>query len=282
METYNPKIDYLLCKFTYASYIGAIDEGEWKDVYNEIIEPKTNGQHFMVRVKKALNYIKSSFNGPLEETIHFIYRIIREKDSTDISLTSLISAINSYQNHIPARTYYYIISNHIFPFSNKEMAILIHTLLRIKEENIPIVFYPTDAKSINEKIESGANVNLIIDHIARVSYRTIQLNVPHRLITKDELTTRILNMKEILNDRFGITTFGIYGSYARGEETVYSDLDIYVEVTNQKMDDKDNKYHFFRFLSKELGLNVDGKVKDSNFRFDDLRVNMKREFVQLF
>lgn len=282
MEDYNPKIDYLLCKFTYASYIGAVDEGEWKDVYNERIEPKTKGQHFMTKVKKGLNYIKSHLDESLDEMISHIYKTIMEKEMIELSLTSLMEAIDSYKDFFPARTYYYVISNQVFPFFNKEMAILLHTLLRFKEDKLPIIFYPCDAKSINEKIESGIEIQTIIDYIARISYRTMHLNVPHRLVSKDEIISKLLAMKKMLKERFGIATLGIYGSYARNEETVYSDLDIYGEVTSDKFGDEDNKHHIFKFLSKELGLNVDGKIKDNNFHYDDLRINMRRELIQLF
>lgn len=282
MENYNPKIDYLLCKFTYASYIGAVDEGEWKDVYNGIIEPKTKGQHFMTKVKKTLNYIKVHLREALDETISNIYRIIMEKETIELSLTTLIEAIDSYKDFVPARTYYYIIANHVFTFFNKEMAILVHTLLRFKEDKLPIIFYPCDAKSINEKIENGIKIQTIIDYIARISYRTMHLNVPHRLISKEEIITKLLKMKEELRERFGIIALGIYGSYARNEETVYSDLDIYGEVTSDRFGDEDNKHHIFKFLTKELGLNVDGKIRDNNFQYDDLRINMRRELIQLF
>lgn len=66
----------------------------------------------------------------------------------------------------------------------------------------------------------------------------------------------------MLNERFGVTRIGLFGSFARGEQTVTSDIDMVVEM------DKDRKnIHSFlklkRFLEKEMSREIDLGFEDS-------------------
>ncbi|MFH1152706.1 MAG: nucleotidyltransferase family protein [Pseudomonadota bacterium] len=61
--------------------------------------------------------------------------------------------------------------------------------------------------------------------------------------------------RQELEERFGVTKIGLFGSYARGEEKQDSDIDIAVEIESK------NKFRsFFRlkhFLEQTLNANVD-------------------------
>lgn len=63
------------------------------------------------------------------------------------------------------------------------------------------------------------------------------------------------NLDARLNDEFGVSRIGIFGSYARGEEGVGSDIDLLVEF-NRPVD----LFQFSRlrsFLAGQLGIAVD-------------------------
>jgi len=62
--------------------------------------------------------------------------------------------------------------------------------------------------------------------------------------------------KRYLYDNFGVTRIGIFGSFARGENTFSSDLDIVVEMER----DKKNIHSFLqlkRYLERETTRKVD-------------------------
>lgn len=66
----------------------------------------------------------------------------------------------------------------------------------------------------------------------------------------------LANNKEDLAQRFGVTSIGLFGSYARSEERVDSDIDIAVELHP----DHKSLRNFFglrRYLEQELGRPVD-------------------------
>lgn len=89
---------------------------------------------------------------------------------------------------------------------------------------------------------------------------------------REELIIRLKNLKPILANKFGIEEFGIFGSFARAENTESSDVDIAIF----KMRKKD----FFLllqardFLSENLGRDVDLGT------FDSIREYIKKEIIK--
>ena len=50
------------------------------------------------------------------------------------------------------------------------------------------------------------------------------------LMTKDDIIQILKNNKTMLNDQFGVLSIGLFGSYAKGSQNNYSDIDIMVEL----------------------------------------------------
>lgn len=75
-------------------------------------------------------------------------------------------------------------------------------------------------------------------------------------LSTDEIIAYLRHNRALLNESFGVTRIGIFGSFARGEQSATSDLDMVVEM------DKDRKsIHSFlrlkRFLEKEMSREID-------------------------
>jgi uncharacterized protein len=75
-------------------------------------------------------------------------------------------------------------------------------------------------------------------------------------LSTDEIITYLRQNMPLLNERFGVIRLGIFGSFARGEQSVTSDIDMVVEM------DKDRKnIHSFlklkRFLEEEMSIEID-------------------------
>ncbi len=72
----------------------------------------------------------------------------------------------------------------------------------------------------------------------------------------EEIVAHLKSIKDLLHERFGVTRMGIFGSFVRNEQTGSSDIDIVVEVEQNKK----NIHSFLqlkRFLENELSRNVD-------------------------
>lgn len=74
--------------------------------------------------------------------------------------------------------------------------------------------------------------------------------------TISEIVAYLRDKKPFFHERFGVTRIGVFGSFARGGQTVESDIDLVVEFEKSKK----NIHSFFqlrRLLEKELSRKVD-------------------------
>jgi len=71
----------------------------------------------------------------------------------------------------------------------------------------------------------------------------------------DEVKSQLEALKPTLRKRFKVETIDIFGSYARGEQTEKSDLDIF--VTYSEMVDLLLVARFRRYLRRKLHIKVD-------------------------
>ncbi len=83
-------------------------------------------------------------------------------------------------------------------------------------------------------------------------------------MTKAVILDFLIQHKEELAQKYGVTKIGLFGSYARGEEREDSDIDIAVEIS----DDKKTLRSFFALkeeietaLSKKIDLGIESTLK---------------------
>lgn len=77
----------------------------------------------------------------------------------------------------------------------------------------------------------------------------------------DDLIGRLQAVKPALNERYGVESIGIFGSYVRGEAEPESDLDVLVEFSTPP-----SLFQFVRMkdeLSELLGVPVDLVMKSA-------------------
>lgn len=77
-----------------------------------------------------------------------------------------------------------------------------------------------------------------------------------------EIKKIILNHLTELKEKFGIKEIGIFGSYARGEEDKFSDIDILVEFEEGKKT-FDNYMDLKFYLEELFGIKVDLVIKSA-------------------
>ena len=85
-----------------------------------------------------------------------------------------------------------------------------------------------------------------------------------RNLTKDGILEFLRKNKDFFKKEFDVDRIMLFGSYARGEETYESDIDILIDT---KKKDFDNRSRLKEFLEKEFKKKVDVLYKDSIRRF---------------
>lgn len=55
-------------------------------------------------------------------------------------------------------------------------------------------------------------------------------------LSKDEIIDQIRAEKQFLKDHFGVISIGLFGSYAKNQQTADSDIDLLVEFSEPRFD----------------------------------------------
>ncbi|MDO8365396.1 MAG: nucleotidyltransferase domain-containing protein [Saprospiraceae bacterium] len=79
----------------------------------------------------------------------------------------------------------------------------------------------------------------------------------YKKISKTDILNFLSQEKRQLETKFRVTKIGLLGSYARGEETEESDIDIILEFLPQTENLSEIKLSLKELIKKEFGKNVD-------------------------
>jgi len=83
-------------------------------------------------------------------------------------------------------------------------------------------------------------------------------------MTKNEILTFLREKKSYLAEQYGVTSIGLFGSYARDEARDDSDIDIAVEI--KKEDKVDNYFGLLHYLEdalhKKIDLGIESNLKE--------------------
>jgi predicted nucleotidyltransferase len=93
-------------------------------------------------------------------------------------------------------------------------------------------------------------------------------------LTKKEILGFLRKNKDFFKKEFGVEAVILFGSYARGEETSTSDIDILIDVKKKSFD---NRIKFKEFLEEYFKRKVDVLYRDSVRRF--IMRNIKDELI---
>lgn len=287
-NNYNPKLDYLFCKYASSRKpLKRTDEEEWKKVYKGEITAKDSRQENMLRLKNVLTYVKDSKCAFSLDNVLTCLELYTENHLADVKYdVGVLSKILHYENTIYDINFRDLFVNIIRqkPFDeqiNVEMAEIITNLLLIKQNSIPLIFYSYVVDKllflINSNELEGAKL-LMLNLLARSK----RFNRKHKYIPLEDLLKKIEGIKPILRKRFGVKSLFYYGSYAKNTINEYSDFDLYIEVDDEHQENKDNKFLIKGYLEKELNITIDCHVNDIDYKKYPLRIDMIRHIKQIF
>lgn len=94
-------------------------------------------------------------------------------------------------------------------------------------------------------------------------------------MNKEEITNFLTLHKAELESRFGVKRIGLFGSYARNEADVNSDIDILVDLNNENI--ADNYFGVLHYLEDHLKHKIDLGL-ESSIR-PEIREQIKKEII---
>jgi predicted nucleotidyltransferase len=75
--------------------------------------------------------------------------------------------------------------------------------------------------------------------------------------TKDQILLFLAQNKNLFRDKYHIIRIGLFGSYARDEQNIDSDVDLLVEFEDNTQELYDLKLQLKDFFLKTLGIEID-------------------------
>ena len=75
--------------------------------------------------------------------------------------------------------------------------------------------------------------------------------------TRDQILTFLAQNKKLFRDKYHITRIGLFGSYARGDQNINSDIDLLIEFEENTQDLYDLKLQLKDFFRIKLGIEID-------------------------
>ena len=75
--------------------------------------------------------------------------------------------------------------------------------------------------------------------------------------TKEQILSFLSQNKKLFRDYYHIVRIGLFGSYARGDQNINSDIDLLVEFEDNTQDLYDLKLQLKDFFMTKLGIKVD-------------------------
>lgn len=75
--------------------------------------------------------------------------------------------------------------------------------------------------------------------------------------SKEDILSFLTQNKKMLRDRYHILRIGIFGSYARGEQNINSDIDLLVEFEDNTENLYGIKQQLKKFFRENLNIEVD-------------------------
>jgi len=75
--------------------------------------------------------------------------------------------------------------------------------------------------------------------------------------TREQILTFLSQNKRMFRERYNIVRIGLFGSYARGDQNLKSDIDLLVEFEENTQDLYELKLQLKDFFKKNLGVEVD-------------------------
>lgn len=271
-ETYNPKIDFRVIYLLTKVRVTGKDYLELKSIFYQNKLSKTSFGKEFEKLFKVYNLLKS--NHYSISLFNQIYNILELNNKID--LNELINKLN-FDNELNDKICFifrYILLNNTFNNYSYEMTSLIINSILVKNSYYPIMFNITYLTYIKDELEKGITDSSLIMILGLFNDNLIYyLNKYDDNLDKEKIIAIIYESKnELINQ--GINAVWLYGSFARGDYTNYSDVDLFVSsINNKNIDDiKD----IFVILLKRL---VDIHLEENVFLGDFEKVKKERILI---
>lgn len=265
--TYNPKIDYLICKSLIDCLPKKYDEYDLRNVYFERKKPVEDYEKDILKIKQFF-YENDASNLSIYKMKKLIKLIVKK----DVFIKNdYFSIDNGF-----CREYLYRLVKDACEYRETVRGALIKIgilLSSLKRDEIPVIPF----RNIVRKIQLTEDCDH--DFIDKIYYRLITKK--NKYSFKHDLLDNVIainTLKDNVNEigcKFLCEQIGIYGSFSTNEANEYSDLDLLL-VVKDNLDKEKIKKEATLFIKKIINIPVDIKVSHLTDLNESLTIGMKK------
>ena len=284
MLEYNPKVDYLFSKKIIKhkdSYNQ--DENYYRDIfYKRIKDIRDEKALFLSKMSNAIDYLKDVDNLSLDIIKHTLILLDYNTQINDEKLVQLLFDIHNNNNpYTSINTLISIIKENIFSDDNINliMGALIHNYINFHNGFTPVIFDYESITKINKFVKED-KIDIATSVIIKRYAFTSMYNHKNTLRDKEEVTQILKSFCDKHKKEFGINEIYIYGSYLRGTQTEYSDVDLYAVISDEKYNDN-LKFQLISILKSEYDLCADLSIEKESEKLTNLTNEQKRELTRI-
>jgi predicted nucleotidyltransferase len=217
--TYNPKLDYLICRTVAGRPANYAEEEGLRQVFFGLKARNSQLEERIYCVKHAFNALKqNSYSAAYQYYTDFFSNITPSQD---------VLIEQFFRNSEPTAEAF-----HNFMQTMGELydfIMLIHNARRIVSQKIPIVFQPQELNKLaNASKDEFSETSYFAKLYRFCELKSVDYNRRFDHVLSSAAITQTINLaanKTILMD-LGISHVLLYGSYVKGTETTYSDIDL--------------------------------------------------------
>ena len=282
---YNTKIDYLCSKKMSENLVHhSGDETYYRDIFNlkrdDLMDELSKDIYLM---RKVIDYIKLDTTKLSLKSIDHILSILNIDAvvNKDALYEIIYEFNNNYNPNAAINSFIKIIKEDVFNSreSNIKMAVIIHNFILYKKNISPVIFHIHYLDEIYKKvllnnIDEAKNIIFIEYSITSI------YNFKHKDIHLDYVKNKLNEFYKEYEDIYKIENIYIYGSFSRGDERIYSDLDIYLIVDDLTII-KDKRLEIASVLYKLLELNIDLSIDIKEEAFKSLNDHQKLSLLKI-
>lgn len=206
----------------------------------------------------TLDYILNSIKVD-ELTLERVLNIYKKLSKNKLDILIVEKAEELVEYYIEGATeqelFKYIMLREIFEEFNFPMAIIIFNLLYYKQNKKFLIFFYKLEKHIDSIIKLDEKETLFFTNLININKDYSIKKYPPSFEKTREILISNFNMYK---EKFKLTRIGVFGSFARGTQNEYSDIDILVESDSHNLEEVSKK--LISYLINDLGKYIDLKI----------------------
>jgi len=119
-----------------------------------------------------------------------------------------------------------------------------------------LIIYPSFTKELENLVKYGGDIAVMKRLVTSFYIESYVRNTIVQVRSQNEIIKEIKNIKDVLVLQYGINKLEIFGSYAKGTQNEFSDLDLLVETKDDLNEFEEDAINDFLSVILELKVNI--------------------------